>query len=251
MSPRRQPTITHVSVDGLSVEVRRGRVRRMTLRVTEAATVRVSAPSRVPLYEVERFVHAQQSWIAPRLEAARQHVTELERAAQLAEGDSLLVWGHEMPIAYDVRARLSTTRARVVDGTVTIAMPPERANDGPDAVEARQKAVTALWKRELEGRLEEASGQAEALVGQSASSWSVRLMTTRWGSCTPRTRTIRLSSLLARAPYECAVYVAIHEACHLVEPSHNARFHALMDEHCPAWRELKDRLEAPSTTWRP
>lgn len=233
------------------MEVRRGGVRRCTLRVTEAATVKVSAPARMPLYEIERFVRAQHDWIAPRLAAARTRVIELERAAQLSEGDELLVWGEALRIAYEEGARSRKSVARVEGGTVTLALAPGHKGDDPEAVEARQTAVIALWKRELEGQLEDIAGQAEALVGSRASKWSVRLMTTRWGSCTPRTRAIRLSSLLARAPIDCARYVAVHEACHLLEPSHNARFHTLMDEHCPEWRALRARLEAPSPTWRP
>ncbi|MBP5338428.1 MAG: M48 family metallopeptidase [Prevotella sp.] len=29
----------------------------------------------------------------------------------------------------------------------------------------------------------------------------------------------------------------VHELCHLIEPSHNARFHTLMDKYFPRWRE--------------
>ena len=243
--------IRHLTIDGLPVEVRRGGVRRCTLRVTEAATVKVSAPARMPLYEIERFVRAQHDWIAPRLASARRRVIEQERLAQLSEGDELLVWGETRRIVYEVDGRIRKDTARVEGDVVTLALVPGHEGDDPEAVEARQTAVTALWKRELEGQLEDIAEQAEALVGSKASKWSVRLMTTRWGSCTPRTRAIRLSSLLARAPLDCARYVAVHEACHLLEPSHNARFHALMDEYCPEWRSLRARLEAPSPTWRP
>ena len=31
----------------------------------------------------------------------------------------------------------------------------------------------------------------------------------------------------------------VHELCHLLEPSHNARFHALMDKYFPRWREAR------------
>ena len=34
-------------------------------------------------------------------------------------------------------------------------------------------------------------------------------------------------------------HVVVHELCHLLEPSHNARFHALMDKYFPRWREAR------------
>ncbi|MFR6467952.1 MAG: SprT-like domain-containing protein [Lachnospiraceae bacterium] len=64
-------------------------------------------------------------------------------------------------------------------------------------------------------------------------------MKTRWGSCTVQTGKIRLNFSLARKPEACLEYVLVHELCHLLEPSHNARFHGLMDKFLPDWRERK------------
>ncbi len=50
----------------------------------------------------------------------------------------------------------------------------------------------------------------------------------RWGSCTPSTRTIRLSDRLRRLPGWVVDYVLLHELVHLVEPSHSARFWSLV-----------------------
>ena len=40
-------------------------------------------------------------------------------------------------------------------------------------------------------------------------------------------------------PKWCVEHVVVHELCHLLEPSHNARFHALMDKYFPRWREAR------------
>ena len=67
-------------------------------------------------------------------------------------------------------------------------------------------------------------------------------MRTRWGSCNPAKGSIRLNTDLARKPRECLEYIVVHELMHLLEPTHNDRFQALMDHHLPQWRELRDRL---------
>jgi predicted metal-dependent hydrolase len=67
-------------------------------------------------------------------------------------------------------------------------------------------------------------------------------MKTRWGSCNPAARSIRLNTDLARKPRECLEYVVVHEMCHLLEPTHNARFVALMDHFLPRWRFHRDVL---------
>jgi predicted metal-dependent hydrolase len=60
----------------------------------------------------------------------------------------------------------------------------------------------------------------------------------RWGSCTPSERTIRLSSRLRGMPEFVVDYVLVHELAHLIEPSHDARFWALVHAYPQAGRAL-------------
>jgi hypothetical protein len=61
----------------------------------------------------------------------------------------------------------------------------------------------------------------------------------RWGQCNIRERSICISAYVLLLPEWCAEHVVVHELCHLLEPSHNARFHALMDKFFPRWREAR------------
>ena len=61
----------------------------------------------------------------------------------------------------------------------------------------------------------------------------------RWGLCNVRDRSICISAYVLLLPEWCAEHVVVHEMCHLLEPSHNARFHALMDRYFPRWREAR------------
>lgn len=58
----------------------------------------------------------------------------------------------------------------------------------------------------------------------------------RWGSCTPSTRTIRVSDRVRRLPGWVVDYVLLHELVHLVEPSHSARFWSLVGRYPEADR---------------
>jgi predicted metal-dependent hydrolase len=70
----------------------------------------------------------------------------------------------------------------------------------------------------------------------------VQRMKTKWGSCSPATAGIRLNTDLARKPRACLEYIVVHEMAHLLEPTHNARFIALMDLCMPNWRSLRQSL---------
>jgi hypothetical protein len=64
----------------------------------------------------------------------------------------------------------------------------------------------------------------------------------RWGSCTPVDRSIRLSRRLQEMPGWVVDYVLVHELAHLIEAAHNPRFWAWVDrypesERAKAWLE--------------
>jgi predicted metal-dependent hydrolase len=64
----------------------------------------------------------------------------------------------------------------------------------------------------------------------------------RWGSCTPVDRTIRLSSRLQGMPEWVIDYVLLHELAHLVEPGHSRRFWALLERY-PRTERARGYLE--------
>jgi predicted metal-dependent hydrolase len=82
----------------------------------------------------------------------------------------------------------------------------------------------------------------EAAMAVKVERCFVRRMNTRWGSCSPRTRKIRLNTELAKKPPEFLEYVVVHEMVHLIERHHNGRFARLMDHHLPNRRYLRRAL---------
>ncbi len=65
--------------------------------------------------------------------------------------------------------------------------------------------------------------------------WSSVRWSTRqdkiFGSCTPDSRTIRISYRLAKAPTWVLDYVIVHELAHLLEPNHSKRFWGLVNRY--------------------
>jgi len=85
-------------------------------------------------------------------------------------------------------------------------------------------------------------GKWEPLIGVKVERFFVQRMKTKWGSCSPHSKSIRLNAELAKKPPECLEYIVVHEMVHLLEPTHNSRFITLMDRFMPKWRFYKEEL---------
>ena len=77
------------------------------------------------------------------------------------------------------------------------------------------------------------------VMGVNPSAVRYKPMISRWGMCNVKERSICYSTYLLLLPEWCVEHVVVHELCHLLEPSHNARFHTLMDKYYPRWKEAR------------
>ena len=84
----------------------------------------------------------------------------------------------------------------------------------------------------------------EPKLGVKVSGYFLQRMKTRWGSCNPKARHIRLNTELVKKPKDLLEYVVVHEMLHLIAPTHSEQFVALLSKHYPAWREARAELNA-------
>ena len=113
----------------------------------------------------------------------------------------------------------------------------------PGSGEEKKQDILDEWYRDqLKIAVPPLLAKWEPLLGVSISGFIVRKMKTKWGSCSPGLKTIRLNTELAKKPPECLEYITVHEMIHLLEPTHNFRFVALMDQFMPRWRFCRETL---------
>ncbi len=251
----RTAVITTTSGDrSIQATVTRKRVKNLNLRVHADGTVTMSIPMRTSIVRAQDFLDRKAPWIAKRIErieSARSnrgiiHPAAAPAGAQKAGNDGavgagtaakprLLLWGEEVD-AY------STLQKHGLLPEVFGGADIDAASADIDPTRL-QRLVDVLYKQEVTRVLPQIAQPLESAMGVAASRWQVRSMKTRWGSCTPKTAAIRINSQLAAYPLDCLSFVVAHELVHLMEPSHNARFHMLLDVYCPPNRELAARLK--------
>lgn len=143
----------------------------------------------------------------------------------------------------DVEVRRSKRRRRTVsayrDGERIVVLIPASLTRKEEA-EWVETMVARIEKAERKARLSDDDLLARAVrlsdqyLGGLATPQSVRWVTnqnSRWGSCTPGDRSIRLSERLQAMPAWVVDYVLVHELAHLLEPGHDARFWGWVDRY--------------------
>ncbi len=223
-------TVDTAQAGRIPVAVTRKRVKNLNLRVRPDGSAFASAPRHVSDARVQQFLDAHAGWIATRVLRART------RAAHETSADALKtvpLWGTLIPLD-EVLAKSPVRTGRDALG----------GSSGTTADQAQaDAAIVALYRFEVAQVLPDVAAEMEQRTGTHADGWQIRVMKTRWGSCTPRTRRIRINAQLAAYPPACLSYVVAHELCHLIEPSHDERFYMLLDAYSPGHRDAAALLK--------
>jgi predicted metal-dependent hydrolase len=158
-----------------------------------------------------------------------------------------------------VEVRRSARRRRTVsayrEGDRTIVLIPARMSR---AEERRWVSVMLERLARQDARLRPSDDELMARARDLARRYldgrarpaSVRWVTnqgSRWGSCTPADRTIRLSTRLQGMPPWVVDYVLVHELAHLLVPGHGPDFWELVDRF-PRTERARGYLEGVSAT---
>lgn len=194
--------------------------------------VRISAPHRMKLGTIRLFAISKLSWIKQQQTKLREQERETPR--EYLDRESHYVWGKRYLLKLIEES--SAPRIELKHNKMIL-----RVNQG--ANHDRREHVVAQWYREqIKAAMPTLIAKWEATVGVNVQRVFVQKMKTKWGSCNPASRSVRLNTDLAKKPRECLEYIVVHEMAHLLEPTHNARFIALMDGFMPNWRLRRSHL---------
>jgi predicted metal-dependent hydrolase len=234
---------TRIQLGDIGVDVVRKDIKNVHLSVhPPTGRVRIAAPERMSLDTVRVFAIAKLPWIKKQQRKLRGQ--ERETAREYIDQESHYVWGKRYllkVVEADRPASVELSHGRMI-------LHVRRGSD-----KAKRQTIVEEWHREqLRKNIPPLIEKWERLIGVSVRRVFVQRMKTKWGSCNNRAGSIRLNTDLARKPVECLEYIVVHEMVHLLEPTHNARFMALMDQFMPKWqshREVLNRLPVRHESW--
>jgi predicted metal-dependent hydrolase len=194
--------------------------------------VRVSAPERMSLNAIRVFAISKLGWIKQQQQKLRAQERETPR--EYVDRESHYVWGRRYLLK--VIEEHSAPRVELKHSKMVVRVGPGRNDD------VKQAAVARWYREQIKAAIPDLTARWEPRIGMKVERIFVQKMKTKWGSCNPDTRSIRLNTDLAKKPRECLEYIVVHEMVHLLERTHNARFVAMMDRLMPQWRVFREQL---------
>ena len=228
-----------LGVHHLEYELRRSSRRSVGFTIDDDG-LRVTAPRRITLAEIDNAIRSKQRWIiAKLLERGERQAQRQERAPVLwVDGAELPFMGGAVTLRLEEAPR-SRLAFDPVLGVLTVGVVPGLAEW------QLQERVRIWFQAEAKRVFTERLDVYAERLGVSYASMALSSAGTRWGSCTVEGN-IRLNWRLIHFALPLIDYVVAHELAHLLEMNHSARFWATVESVYPDYDGAKTALRKRS-----
>lgn len=230
--PAKAETQREIALAGQPVPYRlRRSARRSIGLIVDQHGLRVAAPIRAALSDIEKLLLKHAQWVLDKLAARRERPPPPSLAIE--DGGRILVLGEALTVKVTPAARF---RWQITDSCLHLQVPATAANEAALEAALRAHARTIFAQR---------LAHYAPLLGVPPPPLRLSSARTRWGSCNHRGGISLNWRLILQTP-AALDYVVCHELAHLKEMNHSPRFWAIVEQLYPDWRAQRKALLAAS-----
>ena len=215
-----------LEIAGLEIQITYKKMKRMIMRYQKDQYC-LSVPIGLGLQEIE-------SWVVQNKTAIEALASRAIHHAHYEDGGYVDFFGTR----YAIKVRDMGRRLCVIHGKTLVVY----HHDVTMTVEAYLRLALRYYL------VEEIEDFMQAGFPQAPSGLWISKMTSRFGSCKLPEGRLHFSFYLCHFEKEDIRAVVIHELCHLLEPSHNAHFYALVEQYMPTYRQVEKHLKQGGLT---
>lgn len=235
--------VENLQFGDIDIQVTRKAIKNVHLSVHPPdGRVTLAAPTETRLDVVRAYAITKLAWIHDQQQKLAVQARETPR--QYVERESHWLWGRRYLLS--VREHDAKPTASIDHKRIKLCVRP-----GSD-VEKRAQVMHEWHKTLLHVAIPPLISEWETKLDIKVNGYFLQRMKTKWGSANHRAGNIRLNTELVKKPKDLLGYVVLHEMAHLIEPTHNSHFVALLDTHHPNWREARlelNELPLAAETW--
>lgn len=224
-----------VIVGNYSIQFIRKAIKNIHLRVLPGAKITISAPLRLDEKIITSFARSKLGWIQKQVKRLLNSSSVPPK--KYLTGETHYVRGSRCELTvFDKH----TDSAVIIEAGRINLYTGKRNN-----LESRRKILMEWYRTDLQSRLGSLLAKWQAILNVEVHEIGIRQMRSRWGSCHMRKHKVVFNLELAKRSDRCLELVVVHELVHLLEPSHNKRFYALMTQFLPEWKVYHQELITP------
>lgn len=204
----------------VAYQLRRSQRRTIGLAIDHRG-LRVGAPTRARLGDIEALIRQHGQWVLDKLATWRERPAP--ETLEITDGTVIPLLGEPLSIAMT-----PIGRTRWQFGPHTLYLHPNATTGAAQLLEKalRDKARTVFAER---------LALHAPRLGVPMPPLRLSSARTRWGSCSHHGG-ISLNWRLVFMPLPVVDYVVCHELAHLKEMNHSPRFWSVVEQLCPDWR---------------
>ena len=224
-----------IKLDDINAEVTKKNIKHLHLRVCPPnGIVRVSAPIRMDHKKILVFALSKLDWIRKQQQRIHNQTSEDQNKYINQEIHYFRGQGYQLKILINNKSPFAELKKNKIFLYVPIMADMEK----------RRSVLNKWYYQQLMILLPPLIKKWELRLDVSVKHFSIRSMKSRWGSCTPKTHSIRFNLELAKHSPECLEYIVVHELIHLLEASHNDKFKTLLNQFYPNWKLCRKELNS-------
>jgi len=204
-------------------------IKHMYLRVLDSETIKISCNKSVSASKISDFIIKNQIKILKKMSL-------FEHKIPLYNNHVMLIFGEKLNIACDFKCKRNTNT--ITNNTIKLFFKSEDFDS---------KYVESIYKDKILNTISELievnRERIEKYIDIENIKYKTQLMKSRFGSCIPSKRIIKLNSLLGRFDKRYLEAVLIHEIIHLNIKNHQKEFYQIVKLLCPNYSELMKELK--------
>lgn len=207
------------------------KIKNMYLRVKDGNIIITT--NKVPITKIEAFILMHENKLLQLLNMEKKSLYNNELA---------LVFGKTYPviIVLSKRNRITLSSEKIIVETKTVDI----------ETSLWEKFYKELTLNKIASQMDDLSQLLLKKIDVRNIVFKAQLMKSRFGSCIPKKRTIKLNSILARFDEIYLQAVLLHEIIHLDIKGHQKDFYKLINEFVPNYKKLMKELHLKTREYK-
>jgi predicted metal-dependent hydrolase len=227
-------TSHRIAIAGADVAYQLRRSQRRTIGLSiDHRGLRVGAPQRARIGDIEKLIHQHSAWVLDKLANWRERPAP--EKLEITDGCEIFILNSPLTVTVTPIGR---PRWQFAGDKLHLWPSPTVSTNNLLEKALREKSRAVFLER---------LAHYAPLLGVETPPLRLSSARTRWGSCSHHGG-IALNWRLIFMPLAVVDYVVCHELAHLKEMNHSPRFWSVVASLCPNWQDLRKELRALGKT---